>query len=92
MDDILEIRMWVRIGIFCLLVLAISVAGWISLGLHNVFGIPLSVLIFVLVFVGLPYYLNHLHEKKISMRKQEMREIEDRIFRKDLKDKYSHNE
>jgi uncharacterized iron-regulated membrane protein len=84
-NEIWAIWLWIRILTFLLVALAISVAGWVLLDLHNVVGIPLSVLFFVLVFVGLPYYLNHLNERKKSRKQQEIRELDSKIFLKILK-------
>ena len=84
-NEIWAIWLWIRILTFLLVAFAISVAGWVLLDLHNVVGIPLSVLFFLLVFIGLPYYLNHLNESKKSRKQQEIRELDSKIFLKNLK-------
>jgi hypothetical protein len=82
MGEIEEYILWSYIYYFYLIGFAFSVLGWVFLGLYNVFGIPFSIFIFAVIFLGLPLFIYRYNEKRKSRSQQEMIQMEDSILKK----------
>jgi hypothetical protein len=72
-------------GYFLIILYGCIVALWLLSGLHKIVGAFHSLIILGFCFVGIPVLLYLYSEKKKSKEKVEMRDIEEKILKKQYK-------